>query len=81
MQTTTEKTPLRTAAQTHDPHLCHQRLGIAEPHELKYALEVMFYAYVWRCTGRGEEDHNNICFIFHGLIHECEKLEKAATKR
>jgi len=63
MPTTTEKTTTKI------PEPINPMLSIADAPEIRHALEEMFYAYVWTCTGRLEEEHEKICFIFHGLVH------------
>ncbi len=43
-------------------------LSIADAEDIKYSLEEMFYAYVWTCVGRSEQDHEKICAVYHGLL-------------
>lgn len=67
MRTVTEKTAQANAPTT-SPETHNPMLSIADASEIKHVLEELFYAYVWHCTGRSEEEHETICFVYHGLL-------------
>ena len=70
MRTTTEEKTAASQAKRTKPILYpdNPMLTIADTSVLRFALDQMFHAYVWTCTGRDEEDHENICFVYHNLL-------------
>jgi len=69
MATTTQNTP------TVRVHALSEILNIADAAQIKHSLEEMFYAYVWDCTGRDEEEHEIICAVYHGLIGLVDQVD------
>ncbi len=65
MPTTTQSIP--NVAPGYNPST-QSILCIADAADIKHALEEMFYAYVWNCTGRDEQEHETICAVYHGLL-------------